>query len=252
MPDRQIVVHEDAAKLAKEAADWIARCASQAIAERGRFLLALSGGSTPEQAYLDLASPRFEGKIAWTKVLIFFGDERFVPPNDARSNLGMATRTLLSRAPIPYGNVFPIATQTRTTDEAAEQYETAVARQFGLSDTSPPPALDLVLLGLGDDGHTASLFPGNPSLGIKRKWFAGSPPGVLPPPVDRITATLPMLNAAREILFLVGGGKKANILKSILESPDAATKYPAAMVNPSRGKVTWLLDKAAAALLTQR
>jgi 6-phosphogluconolactonase len=246
MAKRQIIIRKDADDLAQATADWITSSAAIAIAQRGRFLLALSGGSTPELAYRRLADPAAKGRIDWTKVYAFFGDERFVPPEDPRSNLAMASRTLLSNVPIPYGNVFPTITQTATAKEAAEHYCKTIAAFLGVPATSPPPSLDLILLGIGDDGHTASLFPGKPSLLVKDAWFTWSTFGTTPPPVDRITATLPMLNAGREILFLVGGAKKAQILKDVLESPDAAAKYPSAMVN---GNVTWLIDQAAAQLL---
>jgi 6-phosphogluconolactonase len=245
----KVIVRKDPDDLAQATADWIITSAAKAIAQRGKFLLALSGGSTPERTYTRLADPKARGQIDWTKFYALLGDERFVPMDDPQSNLGMAARTMLSHVPIPYGNVFPVITQTASAKESAQRYCRSVAGFFGVSEKSPPPSIDLILLGLGDDGHTASLFPGAPALGVKDAWFIWSPPGVLPPPVDRITATLPMLNAGREILFLVAGAKKAQILKEVLENPQAGAKYPAAMIHPNAGSVTWLIDEAAASSL---
>src|SRR5580658_7084560 len=248
MSKKQIIVRKDQSDLAQATADWIIASAAKTIAQRGRFLLALSGGSTPEQAYTRLADSKAQRLIDWTKVYVFFGDDRFVPPYDSRSNLAMSARTLLAHVPIPYGNVFPIITQVPTAKDAADLYCKSLAEFLGVPAKSPPPSLDLILLGLGDDGHTASLFPAAPALLVKDAWFTWSPPGVLPPPVDRITATLPMLNAGREILFLVAGAKKAEILQQILEDPAAPAKYPAALVGTD-SSVTWLIDEAAAKLL---
>jgi 6-phosphogluconolactonase len=249
MPEAQIVVRKDADDLALAAAEWIEGSAGRANAARGKFLIALSGGSTPEQAYLKLASPDRRGRIDWEKFHVLMGDERFVPPDDPRSNLAMATRTLLSRVPIPYGNVLPISTQFSSAQEAVEAYIKKLSGFFGISEKSAPPELDLILLGIGDDGHTASLFPGNASLLVQDRWFTWSPPAVTPPPVDRITATLPFINSAREVVFLVSGQKKAAILRDILEDPRAGEKFPAAMVRPSKGRLVWLVDRAAASLL---
>lgn len=246
MPNPKVVVRTDPNDLAQATVDWIITSATKAIAQRGRFLLALSGGSTPEQAYTRLADPNVHRQIDWTKVFIFMGDERFVPPYDQQSNFGMAVRTLLSRVPIPYANVFPVTTQTESAEQSAQRYWQTLAAFFGTSPKSPPPSLDLILMGLGEDGHTASLFPETPALLVKDAWFTWSPPGILPPPVDRITATFPMIAAARDILFLAAGSKKSKILKEVLHNPQAASKYPAAMILADPGKITWLVDQAAA------
>jgi 6-phosphogluconolactonase len=164
----------------------------------------------------------------------------------------MVRRSLLGHLPVAPAQVFPMTTTAGTVWEAAEQYADELALFFGRSaHSSPPPCFDLVLLGLGDDGHTASLFPGMPALNEAEKWVAWSPPGTLPPPVDRITLTFPVLNAARQILFLVAGERKAGVLKEVLEDQPPPEKYPATGVRPFDGAVTWLLDAAAAAGLSR-
>ena len=244
---RELEIYSNADALAIAAANLIQTAATQAIAERGRFTIALTGGSTPEQTYLRLADPAVRESIDWSRWYIFIGDERFVPSSDPRSNLSMVTRTLLSRVQIPYGHVFPIDTHAPTPQDSAEDYSKRIKGFFGVAEKSPPPALDLILLGVGDDGHVASLFPGNPSLSATAAWFTSSPPGTLPPPVDRVTATLPFINAARQVLFLVSGTKKAAIVEEIFQNPQAAAQYPAAMIRPEKGALNWLLDKDAAA-----
>ena len=163
----------------------------------------------------------------------------------------MARRALLSNVPIPATQVLAIPTTEISTEAAADAYSRELGRVFDqASDSLPMPRFDLVLLGLGDDGHTASLFPGMPAVQVDDRWVTWSPPGVLPPPVDRVTMTLPLLNAAREIVFLVAGEKKANVLREILEENPAREKYPAAGIAPTGGSLTWLLDAAAASRLT--
>ena len=237
-------------QLAARAADRILAEAGEAIRARGRFTLALSGGSTPEKTYALLASPERSTKMDWSRVYLFFGDDRFVPHNDPRSNGEMATRSLLSKAPIADDHVFKIPTDAASPEEAAKKYVQTLASFFKVPADGPPPVFDLILLGLGDDGHTASLFPGKPAIHEKKAWLAASPPGVLPPPVDRVTFTFPTLNAARAALFLVGGAGKAGVIKSVLEGGATLEQAPAAGVRPANGKLTWMMDEAAAAQLS--
>jgi 6-phosphogluconolactonase len=246
-----IVVCPDANRLAKDAAERIIAVARGAIARRGRFLLVLSGGSTPERTYRELARMENRSRLDWSKIWLFFGDERHVPLNDPRSNYHLVAESLLSPTGIGSSNVFAIVPKD-SAEIAAADYENRMRAFFQIYDASKFPRFDLVLLGLGDDGHTASLFPGSPSLAETTRWVTSSPPGVLPPPVDRITTTLPVINAARQILFLVSGSKKASTLRSVLEAPDAHEKYPAAAVHPGDGQITWLVDEAAASLLSSR
>lgn len=244
-----ICVEKNAAELAAAAADAVIRIAIAAIQARGRFTLALSGGSTPEKAYELLAQPPRIAQLDWSRVHILFGDERFVPLNDPRSNYAMAARTLLAHVPIPPSQILAVPTDAASARAAAQAYCHLVASHFALSPAGPPPTIDLILLGLGDDGHTASLFPGKPSLDEHRVWFTHSSPGVLPPPVDRITATFPLLNAGRTVIFLVAGDKKKDIVHAVLA--DQSHQYPAARIAPHDGNVLWLLDAAANAAVTK-
>jgi 6-phosphogluconolactonase len=252
MEKQAISICRDAEELAARAAERIIRAAGEAIRERGRFTMALAGGSTPEKAYTLLAQPASASRIDWGRSYFVFGDERFVPPDDARSNYGMAKRTLLASVPVPPGHIFPVPTHLATADEAAAAYAETLAATFGLPERQRPPRLDLILLGLGDDGHTASLFPHAASLVVEDRWVVASPPGTLPPPVDRITLTYPVLNAAREVIFLVSGEKKAAVLQEVLESHPSPEARPAAGVRPSAGTMEWLVDEPAAQRLTRR
>ncbi len=249
----ELTICRDPEELALRAAQRIAAAARDSIAQRGRFTLVLSGGSTPEKTYGLLGNGDVGTDVDWRSTFLFFGDERFVSANDPVSNFGMARRSLIDRVAAPMSNVFPMPTDGPNAADEARRYSDTIGRYFNLAgDSLPPPSFDLLLLGLGDDGHTASLFPGKPSLSVTDRWVTASPPGRLPPPVDRITLTFPILNRARQVLFLVGGDKKAEIVREILEDEPAVEKYPAAGIRPADGKVTWLLDAAAARLLTPR
>ena len=248
-----VEISRDAEALAAAAAELVIRAARDAIEKRGRFTLVLAGGSTPERTYSLLTGPERLPAVDWSKVFFFFGDERFVPPGDPASNYGMAQRSLLSRLPNAAARVYRIPTEEATSAEAAAAYSSALGRYFEQApDSTPAPQFDLVLLGLGDDGHTASLFPGKPAVRVADRWVTSSPPGDLPPPVDRVTMTYPLLNAARHVVFLVAGEKKAIVVKEILKENPGRDKYPAAGIVPAAGSLTWLLDEAAASRLTRR
>jgi 6-phosphogluconolactonase len=251
MPEPEIVVLTDADALALEAANRFIRLAQEAITERGRFTVALSGGSTPEKLYALLVAPERKALVAWDKIFFFVGDERFVPLDDASSNFGMARRALLEPAGVPESNGFPMPTPPNVTDlaEAAHRYTDTLSVFFQTVRLETPPVFDLILLGLGDDGHTASLFPGKPALETVANWVVGTPPGVLPPPVDRLTLTFPVINAARNVLFLAAGAKKAEALEAVLKNKAIPATHPAAGVHPANGTLTYLLDQAAAAKL---
>jgi 6-phosphogluconolactonase len=245
----QVVVCPDAEALAERAADRIVEAAGRAVAERGRFTMALAGGSTPEKAYALLARPPRVERIDWQKAYLFFGDERFVPHDDPRSNCAMSRRSLLAAAPIPANHVFAIPTDRPSPADSAADYTRTLAAFFRMAPGQGVPRFDLILLGMGDDGHTASLFPGRPAIHEQSAWVTSSPPGVLPPPVDRVTLTFPVLNAAREVLFLVTGEKKAEPLRQVIDGGAAVERFPAAGVRPSDGELVWLLDDAAGRLL---
>jgi 6-phosphogluconolactonase len=161
----------------------------------------------------------------------------------------MARRALFEPATVPSERIHPIPTDAAHPAASAAAYAQTLAVFFGQPSNGPPPCFDLILLGLGDDGHTASLFPGAAALREERAWVTSSPPGVLPPPVDRVTLTFPVLNAARHVLFLVAGGNKAAAVRDILQGSPSTEPLPAARVTPGVGRLTWLIDEAAAGLL---
>jgi 6-phosphogluconolactonase len=258
----EIAIRSDAAALAADAADRIIAASQAAIAHRGRFTLVLSGGSTPERLYKLLGEKPRCGQLDWSRTWLFFGDERCVPHDDPRSNYHLASESLLKPAGIAPGHVLAIPTNPLTPAQSAAEYESALRKFFAAGSSSSSsgssqggsdklPAFDVVLLGLGDDGHTASLFPGKPSLDEKNAWITWSPPGVLPPPVDRVTFTFPLLNAARQVMFLVSGPAKATIVHEVLDNPPDLHKHPSSGVLPS-GKLVWLLDEPAASQLKRR
>jgi 6-phosphogluconolactonase len=249
----ELIVCEDSDKLAAEAAGLVIRCAREAVEERGRFTLVLTGGRAPEKMYTLLAETAGSESILWQKTYIFVADERFVPPDDPRSNFGLARRTLLAGVPVPALQVFPVPTGEPTAAAAAARYAAELARFFpaDFRDTRPP-RFDLILLGMGEDGHTASLFPGAAALEVEDAWVTWSPPGVLPPAVDRITMTYPVLNAARHVAFLVAGEKKAVALYDVLEGRADRNRRPAAGIQPRAGTLTWFVDQAAATLLSRK
>jgi 6-phosphogluconolactonase len=250
-PSRLKVV-PDAASLATEAARRIAQASQESIAERGGFTLVLSGGRTPEAAYQRLAAPVQSPPVDWTRTYLFFGDERFVPHDDPRSNHAMIARSLVDRVGISSDHLHPMPTDTETPAQAAAAYALELAAFFGLPETGPPPRFDLILLGLGDDGHTASLFPNQAAVDVTDAWVTWSPPGAFPPPVDRITLTFPVLNAARQVLFLVSGSNKAAPLRDVMEGQFAVRDRPATGVRPIDGSLTWLVDSDAACFLSRR
>jgi 6-phosphogluconolactonase len=242
----------DASDLATKAAGQVVQAASEAIALRGRFTFVLSGGSTPEKTYALLAQADRSSAIDWAHVYIFFSDERFVSADDPRSNYGMVRRNLLDRVPIPRSNVFPVPTDLQTAAEAAAAYAQQIAEFFSISDRTMPPRFDLIFLGMGRDGHTASLFPFSDALEVADAWVTSASPGITPPPVERITLTYPALNAARQVVFLVSGKDKALALRDVLHGRALRDDRPAAGIQPVDGALIWLIDNQAARLLTQR
>ena len=225
-------------KLAEAAARAFVEEASEAIAERGRFAVALAGGSTPKATYETLARDH-ASDVDWPNVHVFFGDERTVPPDDEDSNFRMAREALLDHVPV--GSVHRMRGELPP-DEAANSYEEEL-RAFFRED---PPVLDLVMLGIGGDGHTASLFPETSALEVTDRLVVANPVPKLD--TTRLTLTLPFLNSARQICLLVAGEDKAEALKEILEGDADPRRYPAKFVRPSGGPV-WMVDRAAAATL---
>jgi 6-phosphogluconolactonase len=244
------IICRDSEELASKAVDLIRLSAAASIAARGRFTMVLAGGSTPRETYSLLGSPS-TAPVDWSRTYLFFGDERFVPPNDERSNYRAVHDTLLADAAIAPDHVFAIPTLLPSAAQCAARYAETLGRFFG-TDAAHPPVFDLVLLGLGDDGHVASLFPDAPSLSVTAVPVTASPSGTLPPHVDRITLTFGAINAARAVLFLVAGGNKAEAVREVYEGRVARERRPAAGVRPQAGTVTWLVDAAAAKLIATK
>jgi 6-phosphogluconolactonase len=234
---------QDAGEVARTAAEEVARAAAGAFAARRRFTVALAGGSTPRRLYALLAEPGgpFRARIPWASTHVFFGDERSVPPEHPESNYRMAREALLDHVAV--ASVHPIPADE---PDAAERYEEELRHFFGVASGGPPPPLDLVLLGLGPDGHTASLFPGSAALDEETRWVVSTF-------VDRLgtrrtTLTLPVLNRARGVVFLVSGAEKAAALAGVLAPAPGAAPLPAARVAPAGGTL-WIVDRAAASRL---
>lgn len=241
---------QDPQELATEASDLFLWLAEQAVSARGRFTVALSGGSTPKAVYSTLAAART--RLDWSKVFFFFGDERCVPPFHQDSNFLMARTSLFDPLNLPDSHIFRMKGEEEP-EVASRDYEAIMRRTLAPS-SDGWPRFDLVLLGLGLDGHTASLFPGTAALEEREKWVV---PGLAPAGVrQRVTVTLSVINHADVVLFLVAGADKAGIVRDVLEPPALGTNqhqgspYPAALVRPSAGRLLWFLDAAAARELT--
>ena len=234
---RKIIPVADTAVLAKAAAELLlARMAENS----GRIAICLTGGSSPKQLYELLATDAYRGKIAWDRVHWFIGDERFVPVSDSRNNMAMARGIFLDRfAPAPH--IHPIPTDTANPDEAAARYEHELKSFYGATTLDPArPLFDVVLMGVGPDGHTASLFPGYPAVEEKTRWVVGVPQANVEPFVPRVSLTLPALASCHEMLFEVAGGGKRAILTRVLSSDN----LPASRAR-SNGETVFLVDTAA-------
>jgi 6-phosphogluconolactonase len=241
--DVKLTVCADPTELAETAAHLIVDAAIEAVRERGRFMLCLAGGETPRATYARLALPAFSERMRWDRTWVFFGDERAVPPDHPESNYRMAYETLLSRVPIPPAQIFRMCAEHADGDGAASAYAAALLEAFGTG-RGELPRFDVVLLGLGVDGHTASLFPGSPVLREVFRTVAALHVAAAQIP-QRLTLTFPVLNAAARVVFLVTGPEKAKIVRTVLSEP---ARLPAALVRPTDGELVWLTDRAAAAL----
>lgn len=227
------------------AAEELIRAAEAAVSQRGRFTIALSGGSTPKNLYTLLAT-NARSSLPWDRMFFFWGDERHVGPQHPDSNYRMCEECLLSKVPVPPGNVFRIPAENPDAAAAAEAYEQTLRKFFALEPGSVP-RLDLILLGIGPDGHTASLFPETAALNEKSRLAVAN--WVEKLNTSRITLTLPVLNAARIVMFLVSGTDKAPAVRAVLESDTSGEQYPAKLVRPTEGQLIWLVDRAAASEL---
>ncbi len=244
--ERRVVVAVDAAALTVAAAGHLRRGIAEAIAARGACWIALAGGRTPRAVYERLAEPGAPA-IDWTRVHVAFGDERVVPPDHADSNYAMARAALFDRVPLSASRIHRIEGERGDAAAAADAYAAALSRAFSLA-PGAWPVFDLVLLGVGPDGHTASLFPHTPSLAVVDRLAAAA---IAPAaPTSRVTLTYPVLNAARGVVFLVSGADKADAVARAFDDGVAVTDCPVRGVRPAAGSLTWHLDADAASKLS--
>lgn len=247
LPPAEVRIFPDAAFLSRAVADEFHRCANAAIDHAGFFSVALSGGSTPKAVYSLLAADENSGRarLRWHLIHVFFGDERSVPPEHAESNFRMANEALLAGVPIPASNVHRVHSELEP-DAAAGHYEAEIRRILACS-PDEVPRFDLILLGLGGDGHTASLFPESSALNERKALVCST--WVEKLGTHRITFSFPVLNAAREILFIAAGGEKAGMLRNILGGDPSGINYPAQGVRLTSGQLLWFVDEEAASEL---
>jgi 6-phosphogluconolactonase len=239
-----VAIYSDIDTLSQEAARYVVRVASESITTHGRFTLALAGGSTPKKLYGLLASEPYRDQIDWALTEIFWSDERCVPSDSEDSNYHLAQEVLLSKVPISATQIHRMPADADNRDQASLAYIQEIQRVFG---TNSIPSFDLIQLGMGPEGHTASLFPHQASLHEQTRLIM--PVTVPKPPPLRLTFTPPLLNAATHVLFLVTGQDKADALQAVLEGEYNPDEYPAQIIRPTQGEVTWMLDPAAASKL---
>jgi 6-phosphogluconolactonase len=262
----QLIISKDLDELSQRVADWLVDYIRQTIEELGRFTLVLSGGSTPKKLHLLLASPLFKDRIDWQRVHFFWGDERYVPFTDERNNAKMAFDTLLDHVPVNKSQIHLMRTDIDAS-ASAEEYESVLSSYFpeaagyivdkheteqtakDAGNTAVPFTFDLVLLGLGGNAHTLSLFPGEEVIHEKHKWVRAV--YVKEVNMQRITLTAPVVNLARRILFLVSGQDKAEALSHILLNAYVPDLYPAQVIKPVAGELFWFVDQPAAERITQ-
>jgi 6-phosphogluconolactonase len=234
--------------IAKRAAQEFVQAATAAVSEKGSFSVALSGGSTPKALYSLLANDAaLRAQVPWDKMQVYFGDERSVGPDHPDSNFRMAAETMLSKVPLNGDQVFRIKGEHKDTERAAQEYEQALRASFKIAE-GKFPRFDLVLLGMGNEGHTASLFPGTKALHQTRRLVVRNWVGKLY--TDRVTLTAPVINNAARIIFMVTGADKELALKGVLEGPYEPDQLPAQMIQPSNGKLLWLVDTIAGGMLS--
>ena len=244
-PEIQVV--EDATELSRKAAEVIVQQVTDALHFKTFFTIALSGGSTPKTLYSLLADDdSIRSQIPWDRINIFWGDERHVPPDHPESNYLMAQHVLLAKVPIPPDNIYRVRAEDPDAGKSATLYEQELCKYFKLKE-GELPRFDCVLLGMGTDGHTASLFPGTAALKERNRLVVAN--WIDKFQTYRITFTHPVLNNADTVIFLISGEKKASILREILEGEKRPDKYPSQLIQPKRGRLLWLVDKPAASRL---
>ncbi|HTQ25448.1 MAG TPA: 6-phosphogluconolactonase [Candidatus Binataceae bacterium] len=245
MAEPKLIILDDAQSLYVHAAEEIAHFAGEAICMHAEFTLCLTGGSTPAATYALLAE-RFRLSVDWKEVQFFWGDERCVPPDDPASNFGMANRTMLSRLDLRPEQIHRIRGEDPP-EQAAGAYAEELRASFGIG-KGEFPRFDLILVGLGENVHVESLFPGNPALHERERLVVAVE--VDAPQRHRVTITPPVLNNSARVMFLVEGKGKAEAVKNALEGPHDPDRFPAQIIDPPNGEVVWLLDRAAASLLS--
>src|SRR5713101_57585 len=247
--DREIRILTDAAAVANRAAQEFVQAAAAAVREKGAFNVALAGGSTPKALYSLLATdPTFRSRVPWDKIHVFFGDERHVGPDHPDSNFRMATEAMLSKAPLKPEQVTRIKGEYSDTETAAKEYEHALESFFKLGNGAYPK-FDVALLGMGNEGHTLSLFPGTKALHDNGRLVMPNWIGKLY--TERVTITAPVVNEARLAIFMVTGADKAPALKAVLEGPYEPEQLPSQMIQPKNGKLVWLVDTSAGSMLSK-
>ena len=247
--NRKVELLANGMEIARRAADDVVRIAREAAAARGVFTIALSGGSTPKVLYALLAEhPSLRNALPWDKMKVFFGDERHVGPGHADSNFQMASDAMLCKAPLRPEQIHRIKGEYPDTAQAAAEYEVTIQREFGLKG-GELPRFDLVLLGMGSEGHTLSLFPGTKALHETQRIVTRNWVGKLY--TERVTLTAPAANNAANIIFMIAGADKACALKAVLEGPHEPEQLPAQMIQPSNGTLSWLVDQAAGSMLSK-
>jgi 6-phosphogluconolactonase len=237
-------VFETTVAMNASAAQRLIDLAAKSVAARGRFVLSLSGGNTPRDLYALLATESYRPRVPWKSTFVFWGDERCVPADDERNNAHAAATLLLKKIDLPSSHIYPIPVGLPPAD-AAKKYEKTLRVFFG----KDAPRFDLLLLGLGENGHTASLFPGTRVLNEKIRWVKEVLVKDQRP--DRVTLTMPLINQARHIFFLVTGEEKSDILAKVLAAPFRPDRYPAQGIRPEHGEVAWYVDDKAASRLPE-
>ena len=244
MTNKQIIIIElNAAGLARKGAEIFSKVAKESVGLRGRFAVAISGGSTPRSMHSMLGKEPFYSDIPWDKTDIFWADERCVPNNHPDSNFGAAKKDFLDRIPIPKRNIHPLQ-EDLSPEESALWYQQKLIKFFQRKEDEFP-LFDLIFLGIGTDGHTASLFPGQSALNEMKRWVVAVKGGK--PYVNRLTLTFPVINKGKQIVFMISGKKKASVVKTALKGIQSG--LPAQLVQPLKGTLIWLLDREAASLL---
>lgn len=241
------VVLSGRGEVAFEAADRIMKIAERVLVQGRDFRLVLSGGSTPKRLYEVLAGDPFRSRLSWNRVHFFWGDERCVDLDHPDSNYRMAREAFLEKLNVPKANIHRMHGEASNSDVSAREYEGKIREHFGLEADSPPPSFDLVLLGMGADGHTASLFPGTQALMETSRWVVAN--RVQKIGAHRLTLTPVILNKAAWVIFLVVGSDKAKTLAEVLEGPFEPKRLPSQLIHPPGGRLLWLLDKSAAVCL---